>query len=140
MEHENEILDANIVEKEIEFYPTNGGNRFGNYFIDGIVCRIGVYLVGLVFPTEGVAYLYMWVPFLLVYFGYYIFFEAVFGKTIGKMITRTHVVTVTGEKPEVSAIILRTLCRLIPFEQFSFLGNSAVGWHDSLSKTRVVAD
>jgi len=35
-------------------------------------------------------------------------------------------------------IAQRTLCRLIPFDALSFLFNDSVGWHDTLSKTRIV--
>lgn len=41
-----------------------------------------------------------------------------------------------GEKPSFSVIFKRTLCRLIPFDGFSFLGSR--GWHDSISDTYVV--
>ena len=37
-------------------------------------------------------------------------------------------------------ILVRTFCRYIPFEAFTFLGNkSPIGWHDKLSKTIVVS-
>jgi len=68
---------------------------------------------------------------------YYFVPEYLFGKTIGKMITRTRVVTETGTQPTFNQLILRTLCRYIPFEYFSFLGEGT-GWHDTLSNTRVV--
>ncbi len=35
---------------------------------------------------------------------------------------------------------IRSLCRLISFEQFSYLGGGLNGWHDSLSNTQVVQD
>jgi uncharacterized RDD family membrane protein YckC len=70
--------------------------------------------------------------------GYYIFFEGIFGQSLGKMITGTFVVTEDGEKPNLERIMTRTLCRFIPFDTFSFLGANAIGWHDSISKTMVV--
>lgn len=69
---------------------------------------------------------------LLYYFG----FEAITSRTLGKFITGCIVVTEDGEKPTTSDILSRTFCRIIPFEIFSFLGE--VGWHDSISRTRVV--
>jgi uncharacterized RDD family membrane protein YckC len=71
-------------------------------------------------------------------FIYYPVFEGIFGRTPGKWITNTKVVNNDGTKPEMSAILIRTLCRFIPLEPFSFLGSEPVGWHDTLSKTRVV--
>ena len=70
--------------------------------------------------------------------GYYFFMEAGFGQTLGKMITGTKVVDEQGDQPEFSAIGIRSICRLIPFEFISFFGPKTIGWHDSLSKTYVV--
>lgn len=45
-----------------------------------------------------------------------------------------------GTKPDFKAVALRTLCRFIPFEAFTYLGSSnPMGWHDKLSSTRVVS-
>ncbi len=70
---------------------------------------------------------------------YYNLFEIFFGTTIGKIMTKTVVVDLYGEKPTANAILIRSLCRLIPFEFFSFFGTPCIGWHDSLSKTYVVS-
>ena len=69
---------------------------------------------------------------------YYNVFEIFFARTIGKFITQTIVVDENGEKPNHERILVRTLCRLIPFEILSFIGMPARGWHDSISKTFVV--
>ena len=69
---------------------------------------------------------------------YYIFFETLFGQTIGKFITKTIVVDENGERVTHEVILIRTLCRLIPFYEFSFFGIPCRGWHDSISKTYVV--
>ncbi|MFZ1677827.1 MAG: RDD family protein [Saprospiraceae bacterium] len=82
------------------------------------------------------------VPVLIlvpVYWGYYIITEYFFQKTLGKLITKTKVVSVFGDKPPIWLLILRTLCRSIPFEYFSFLV-TVEGIHDILSKTRVIFD
>ncbi len=70
---------------------------------------------------------------------YYMFFEAMFGRTPGKWVMRTKVVQLDGSDPTVVQILKRTLCRWIPFEPFSFLGSQPFGWHDSWSGTRVVS-
>lgn len=76
------------------------------------------------------------------YLGLYLFiqtgFESLTGKTPTKFLTRTHVVMQDGKKPGIGAICLRNLIRLIPFEPLSFLAKT--GWHDTISKTRVVLD
>ena len=71
------------------------------------------------------------------YFLYYVYFEFKFNKTIGKIITGTKVILINGEKPDIITLILRTLCRLIPFDVFSYLFKKE-GWHDRFSKTMVV--
>lgn len=69
---------------------------------------------------------------------YYLFFESIFGRTMGKFLTGSIVVNEHGLKPDFATICKRTLCRLIPFDALSFLGKSEMFWHDSISKTYVV--
>jgi len=71
---------------------------------------------------------------------YWIATEYFFDKSPAKFLTRTKVVMKDGTKPSFLTIIGRTLCRFIPFEPFSFLGGKAIGWHDSITNTRVVMD
>jgi uncharacterized RDD family membrane protein YckC len=61
-----------------------------------------------------------------------------FGRSFGKLITGTVVVNKNGLRPTFESILIRTFCRLIPFDGLSFLGKSGRIWHDSLSKTYVV--
>ncbi len=68
---------------------------------------------------------------------YYNVFEILLARTIGKFITQTIVVDEHGEKPHQETILIRSLCRLIPFNPFSVLILGR-GWHDSISKTYVV--
>ena len=57
---------------------------------------------------------------------------------LGKFVTGTMVLMEDGSKPTFKDIFIRSLCRLIPFEAFSFLGAEGRGWHDSMSDTYVV--
>jgi uncharacterized RDD family membrane protein YckC len=68
---------------------------------------------------------------------YYLGFESQLNTTPGKMLTRCTVVMENGDEPTFEAIAKRSLCRLIPFEALSFLGQGS-GWHDTLSKTKVI--
>lgn len=68
---------------------------------------------------------------------YYLGFESQLYTTPAKMLTQCTVVMENGEKPGFEVIAKRSLCRLIPFEVFSFLGEGS-GWHDVLSKTKVI--
>lgn len=73
------------------------------------------------------------------WFFYFILFEGFFGRTPGKFITRTKVISSkTNKNPLFYQILLRTILRFIPLEWLSFLSDQPVGWHDSISKTKVV--
>jgi uncharacterized RDD family membrane protein YckC len=72
-----------------------------------------------------------------VYYLYYFIMESTTGQTVGKMITKSKVVTSgTQEKPSASSIFIRTLSRLIPVDFFSYLF-IPIGIHDRLSKTEL---
>jgi len=73
---------------------------------------------------------------LVIYSAYYLIFELWLARTPGKFVFRTRVVAESGARASPRQIAIRTLCRFIPFEPFSFFGEK--GWHDSISKTRVV--
>ncbi len=128
------------------------GQRFANFFVDGIICQIISFGVGLVIAVlflssgqpeatlEGMAYtLLSYFVGISILIGYYFIFEAATGKSPAKFITGTLVVSENGGKPSAGQILGRSAARLIPFEPFSVLFNSdGIGWHDSLSGTRVV--
>ena len=71
-------------------------------------------------------------------FVYYTTTALLFKRSIGKFITKTIVVLEDGSIPDNRTFLRRTFCRMIPFEQFSFLGGTGRGWHDSISNTYVV--
>lgn len=71
------------------------------------------------------------------YYIYYLLFEFIFGQTIGKMITRTKVVSTDGSKVSFGKILLRTFLRMIPIDCISYLISSN-GMHDNLSNTELV--
>ncbi|MCP2026892.1 putative RDD family membrane protein YckC [Flavobacterium sp. HSC-32F16] len=130
----------------------SAGARFINYIIDLIVfviilIAIGV-LIGIVTALFGLTELGVWVDNLgdlgwnviviSVSITYYTLMEGLFGRSIAKFITGTVVVDENGEKPTMGVAFKRSLCRLIPFDAFTFLGG-ARGWHDSISNTYVVS-
>ena len=81
---------------------------------------------------------------ILLYYLYYFILELTIGQTIGKIITKTRVVTIdnrvvtidNSEKPNFKKIFVRTISRLIPIDLISYLFSSN-GIHDSLSKTKL---
>lgn len=144
-------------EFEDENMYTDSGNwrRFANYIIDSIM--IGIIQFGVVslfglfisstssgsidniyqdnMTTKLMDYLLQFIFTII----YYSIFESLTGRTLGKYITKTKVIHVeTGDKPTFYEALIRSLCRFIPFEPFSFFGSGEGGWHDSISKTRVV--
>ncbi|SDR68717.1 Uncharacterized membrane protein YckC, RDD family [Formosa sp. Hel1_31_208] len=127
--------------------------RFLNYIIDYVIqIAIGMligFVIGIMAELTGdytLADTFLYsesrlVDFAFGYFVlmiYYTTIETFTGRSIGKYITNTKVVCYDGSKPKFKDILVRSLCRIIPFEQFSFLGEDGKGWHDSISKTYVV--
>ena len=135
-----------------EYMIAPAGVRFGNLFIDIMLQAVVAYVVGFISVVAGETLgwdtLYIWfrqmdrgdaVFFLLtIHVVYYIFFEGVMGRTPGKLVTGTMVVTVEGEKPGFVAVLTRSFCRLIPLECISFFGEKVWGLHDRLANTYVV--
>lgn len=77
---------------------------------------------------------------LIALFFYYLLCEYFYGKTLGKFITKTKVISFKNDKPTFLAILIRTICRFIPFYFLSFLGTSNLGLHDLISKTKVITE
>lgn len=77
--------------------------------------------------------------YLTFLFLYYLICEFFWNKTIGKLVTKSIVVTLKYECPSFFQIIIRTFVRFIPFEALSFI-NMGIGWHDKFSQTIVIKD
>ena len=126
--------------------------RFFGFLIDqallfGIGMVQGVVVVGLlgspstpdaVFSNQLVNLFAGWIVTLV----FYVLLEGTTGRTLGKQLMGTRVVSESGEKATFGQILGRSVARFIPFEPFSFLfchdtGHPS-GWHDRLSRTMVV--
>lgn len=127
------------------------GKRFTNYLIDQLFVLGFGFIIGAVlglalavFAPEHLGFfnegnrLFDYGLGICITLLYYSFFEGFTGRSLGKFITKTKVVTEDGERPNFGTIFVRSLCRNIPFNALSFLSSDAVGWHDQFSKTRVV--
>ncbi|KAF2329648.1 RDD family protein [Flavobacterium ginsenosidimutans] len=125
--------------------------RFVGGIVDFIFVFVSVFISGLIIVIIGNIFNWnifsIWGQFIndstyLALFTFlmlnYLFLECFFGATMGKFATGIIVVTENGTKPNFGRIFIRTLCRLIPFDVFSFLGKSGMFWHDSFSRTYVV--
>jgi uncharacterized RDD family membrane protein YckC len=119
------------------------GRRFGTLVVDYVAyllsCVLLGGLIGIIFGQRGMQLISAVPDFVLglvLMVAYYVFFEGLWARTPGKLVFGTIVVTESGHKPPLLQVVTRTLCRFIPFEPFSFL--NALGWHDSISRTRVI--
>lgn len=127
------------------------GPRFAHFIIDMIafqaVFYVIDYLIQVVFNavsfspsldlTVGLIYgLFT----LLAYAGFYAIFEWKFQRTPAKWLTKTVVIDEYGNKPDLRTILLRSLIRYVPFEQFTFFDDNSRGWHDRWSNTWVVKE
>lgn len=136
------IVDANKADRML---------RLVNLIIDIIVYFIFTIVIGFIFGFAGVLLgfdmsflgeleedsLLSRVIGVILMIIYYTLIETVTkGRSVGKFITGTMVVNENGGKPDMTIYLKRSLLRLIPFETFSFFGEN--GWHDKISKTRVV--
>ena len=130
------------------------GIRLINYVIDYIIVYSFFFFLGafamLLFQFVGVDFLLNFVNWIaelnrfqdilmtgFVYFSYTFLMEYFTkGRTIGKYITGTKVVSTDLQTIGAQQYFIRNISRLVPFDALSFLGNN--GWHDSWSDTRVV--
>lgn len=148
---EDSLLKIELSNQYATKQGASQGKRFTNYIIDFICFLIfsfvfGAFLgiiIGFLSPSslsifeEDNIFLNYLINFIAGMI-YYTTLEAITGRTVAKFITKTKVVTVNGEKPDFNTILIRSLCRHIPFNPLSFLGSDASGWHDKLSKTKVI--
>jgi uncharacterized RDD family membrane protein YckC len=122
--------------------------RFGTFLLDLVFISLislilRFYLVlGLILAGEKEHLKRDSVLFALIFpVIYYAVLESINGRTLGKYIMGTRAVKEDGTRLSPGRACLRTLCRQIPFDAFSFLGGEGPlrGWHDKVSKTIVIS-
>jgi uncharacterized RDD family membrane protein YckC len=140
---------------EIQLIPASTGQRFLNFLIDNLLMRFGLsfltgagmgVLLGLLFPEyilrisenpQGIDLLLLtyliWIINTLLY--YTICEKGFKGYTLGKLITGTRAIRSDGNELTFKDALLRSLCRLVPFEWLSGFGYP---WHDSWTNTMVI--
>lgn len=126
-----------------ETLKVNKKTRFFHFVIDLFVAYVFSYFVGYLFGIYQLGYIVVDNQYLfgsIVIFVFYFFQEYFFGKTIGKFITKTHVVDKTGNKPSLIRLVVRTFSRLIPLEAITYLSKEKRGLHDIISTTYVIKD
>jgi len=150
LKHEMEMF---AIRNQMYAQEADKVKRFLNYLID-VVCVyafmfiltfiLGI-ILAIVYPSALNIFqdaenniVLNYILFFSSTLGYFMLFEATTGKTIGKMLTGTKVIDANGNKPDFKTILIRSLCRFVPFDGLSFLFADAGGWHDQWSKTKVV--
>jgi len=106
--------------------------RLLNFLVDSLVIMMVTIVI-----TYVMIFNVPELTFYLVYLLYYIVFESMNGRTLGKIVSKTIVVKRNGEKPSVFRIIFRTLLRFFPLDNLSYLFGFEQGIHDHLSGTRL---
>ena len=139
------VAQDNDSVKEIQDYVSSSGICFTNFLIDFVIFVLLVLTASLaldsVFVTTNNDLLQAigYGMILLIFLAYYGLSEYFFQKTAGKYVTKTIVVTESGNKPDGKTILIRTLCRLIPFDRLSYLIVKR-GFHDRFSNTSVIKE
>ena len=121
------------------------GKRFANMLLDFVFYLMFSFIVGTAFTLAGagdsIANVNDNLLGIILITLYYFPQEAIWGRTLGKLVTNTKVVTLDGKKASFLQALGRTFCRFIPFEAFTFLGGKGKphGLHDRLPKTKVIS-
>jgi len=158
MDANENLLDSfESLGRKTNFQVASKEKRIGNYIIDRIGYYVFAFLVGSIYgilsnlsgvvddlgvlEESSILRIEDYIFGIVVITIYYTLQEYFLkGKTLGKFITKTRAVTEDDQPLTFGNAIGRSLCRLIPFEAFSFLGESESGWHDRFSKTKVILD
>lgn len=126
------------------------GQRFANYLVDLVAFIAFMFLYGVLsffvvrvtgisidpFDEDGNGFVQNIYSLLFYAFFYSVVEGLTKGRSLGKLTTRTKVVHKEGQPLKFKDFVLRSLCRIVPFEPFSAFGGYP--WHDTWTKTRVV--
>jgi len=111
--------------------------RFVNFLLDSGIFFMLLVLFILAFRSRIASENIKWISCTL-YFLYYFLFEYFNGQTIGKMITKTKVVSFSkNNNLFIIRLFIRTLMRFIPIDIISYLFTYR-GLHDLISMTTVI--
>ena len=121
------------------------GRRLVTFLFDFAFFHALPFVIGLVLALTGFG---DWIETLTgleervfgiaVFLAYYLLAEVLFGRSLGKHITGTRVVSAGGRAPTKGQLMKRTFARLVPFEFLSVFRASQLMWHDDWSGTRAV--
>lgn len=164
MENEAQLAKGNsqvdyltgLEDSVFQFVHATPGQRFLNFVVDNIVMRLVMsyatgYFIGILIVSISPGFLNgvqtrenLWGFFFLSYLIgclnytiYYTLCEKLFrGHTLGKLMTGTRAIRTDGSELSFKNSLLRSVCRLVPFEIFSAFGGHP--WHDTWTNTMVI--
>jgi len=147
---EEVILNWAIQKRDSSLEHAKTGRRIANFLLDlfFIFC-ISFILIVLILITDSILgakinpdiffeSIFGLFYFTFVFMTYFILCESSTGRTIGKFLTKTYVVDEFGKLPSIKSVTVRSISRLFPFDPISFLFGDVEGWHDKVSKTKVI--
>ena len=120
----------------VQVKKVDKGIRLTNYLVDQVVIILLWLLVSF---FQGGTY-YSTESFYIIMFLYYLILEAIFQKTLGKVVTKTVVTDKYGAKPGFLKVLIRSFLRLVPIDGISYLFGTEMGFHDVGSSTRLFRD
>ncbi len=159
MDNENTSQQADLFHDYVEHKRASTGQRFVNFIVDNLFMSFGLsqfterlagFIIGQFFPDFGLRqvtsegferdmtdiFLLSYAVGIFNYLFYYTICEKAFkGYTLGKLISGTRAIREDGNELSFKDALLRSLCRLVPFEVFS---GFATPWHDSWTNTTVI--
>lgn len=143
---------AEELESFVQYEAASRNQRFVNWLIDYLFMRFALsqgtsilimYMADELFPYAMSDIDYVWYTLLLSYLLlmmnsllYYTLCEKAFkGYTLGKLVSGTRAIRTDGRELTFRDALLRSVCRLVPFELFSGFGDP---WHDTWTRTWVI--
>ncbi len=111
--------------------------RLVNFLIDTTIYFVFITCFILIFKNKIEQENIKWIS-ILFYFLYYFLFEYIKGQTIGKLVTRSKVKSLSSDnKYFIVQILTRTILRFLPLDMLTYIF-SFRGLHDWISKTTVI--
>ena len=155
MEQQNQTDLLQDIQEEVNYAdPVSPGVRFVNFIIDQLVLMVFFFITSFVFATivysqgddpknylffqenlSGKMFQYL-ISYIVLVLYYTLFETATKGRSLGKFVTGTIAINQDGTPFTFKNALMRSLCRIIPFEPFSAFGY--MPWHDKFTKTAVV--
>lgn len=140
LDHEATVLYATPVERFVHYLVDSillGGVNFGiNYFMASIILSLPDYSFSFSLGSFSISIVSLGFSTIIRVMFFTVMEGATGGRSLGKLLTGSVAVSHDFRRLTWKDAVLRSLCRIIPFEPISGLFGS--WWHDRLTRTHVV--